>query len=390
MEFRESRRMKDVQSPMIPIVGEWIAAHPGTISLGQGVVHYPPPAEVSAAVSNATSTDPRLNRYGLVSGIEEYRSLIGDKVTRENGIEISDSNRIVTTAGSNMGFLNAVLAIGDIEDQIILLSPYYFNHEMAIAIAGCRPVVVPTNEEYQISLQAIEDAITDRTRAVVTVSPNNPTGAVYGEAILREVNLLCKEKGIFHIHDEAYEYFVYDGKEHFSPGTIADSSIHTISLFSLSKAYGMAGWRTGYMIIPAQLEVAIKKIQDTNLVCPPIVSQLAGAAALQVGREWCKTQIAGFSDVRNIVLDELSRLGDRCRLPKPEGAFYALIRVDTQRNDADLVEILIRDFGVAVMPGSTFGTGSGCYLRVAYGALNREKVAEGMGRLVKGLDKLVS
>ena len=389
MNKQVSQRMAQVQAPMIPIVGEWIAQHPETISLGQGVVHYPPPPAVAANIADTVGSNPRVNQYGLVRGLDDLQAVIREKVTAENGIHLEGKQSIVVTAGANMGFLNAVLAIADVDDEIILLSPYYFNHEMAVGIAGCRPVIVPTDEQYQIDIGALEAAITPRTRAVVTISPNNPTGAVYPQESLTAVNQLCGRRGIYHISDEAYEYFVYRGSRHFSSGSLSESHDHTISLYSLSKAYGMAGWRMGYMVAPSQLETAIKKIQDTNLICPPIISQLAALSALNVGSAWCRKHVASFEKVRDLVLSELDSLGDRCQVPQPDGAFYALVKVKTTLDDMTLVESLIRDYGVAVMPGNTFGVKGGCSLRIAYGALERQSVAEGMGRLVRGLDKLL-
>jgi len=383
-----SQRMQRVQSPMIPIVGKWVAEHPGTISLGQGIVHYPPPPEVSEAVAAATS-QMRTHRYGLVGGLDDLLEVVRGKLATENRIAVNEQRRALITAGSNMGFLNAVLAIADPGDEVILLSPYYFNHEMAIDIAGCRPIAAATDADYQIDLPAIEAVITPRTRAVVTVSPNNPTGAVYSAAALTAVNQLCRKRGVYHISDEAYENFVYGDQPHFSPASLPGSEEHTISLYSLSKAYGMAGWRIGYMVVPAHLETAVQKIQDTNLVCPPIISQVAAAAALNVGSDWCADQAAGFSNVRDIVLAELEKLGDRCRVPRPEGAFYVLAQLATDRDDVEIVETLIRQFGVAVMPGSTFRATGRCAVRIAYGALAQDTVAEGMDRLAGGLDQLL-
>ena len=389
MTHRSSDRIAQVQTPVIPVVGEWIKQHPGTISLGQGIVHYGPPDSVRAAVHRALDDDPRIDRYGLVRGIDDLLVPISDKLARENRLLTGGDATIVVTSGSNMGFLNAVLAIADVEDEIIVLSPYYFNHQMAIEIAGCRAVAVPTDATYGIDMAAIEEAITDRTRAVVTVSPNNPTGAVYPRDTLQLVNALCATRGIYHISDEAYEYFVYDS-EHWSPGSLPGASAHTISLFTFSKAYGMAGWRVGYMVIPTPLENAVKKIQDTNLVCPPIVNQLAAAAALAAGRTWCEQQTARFSDVRDLVLAELATLGDRCHVPVPNGAFYALLQLATDQDEMALVQSLIRDHGVAVLPGGTFGVESGCSVRIAYGALDADTVANGMQRLVRGLASLIS
>jgi aspartate/methionine/tyrosine aminotransferase len=391
MTHAPSRRIRAVQAPMIPVVGGMIRRHPGTISLGQGVVHYGPPAAVAEVVARAVREDSRVHRYGLAFGIDELLDAIRAKLAAENGLTVGPDRRLAVTAGGNMGFLNAVLAVADVGDEIILPGPYYFNHEMAVAIAGCRAVVVPTDADYQPDLAAIEVAMTSRTRAVVTVSPNNPTGAVYHESALRAINELCRRHGrAFHIADEAYEYFTYGGARHFSPASLPGSEGHTIGLYSLSKSYGMAGWRMGYMVMPASLDEPVKKIQDTNLICPPVLNQIAALAALGAGRAWCDVQTRDFARVRDLVLGELRRLGDRVHVPEPGGAFYALARVNTTKTDMELVEALIRDFGVAVMPGSTFGTPADtCYLRVAYGALDERTVAEGMGRLVRGLQALV-
>lgn len=386
MSHQPSTRIQNVQTPMIPVVGEWIAQHPGTISLGQGVVHYRSPKQArQAAIQSAEN--PRVDGYALVRGIDELLVQIETKVARENGIP-TEAQTCVVTAGSNMAFQTAVLAIADVGDEIILISPFYFNHEMAVDIAGCRTVTVPTDENYQIDFDSLQNAITKRTRAIVTVSPGNPTGTILSQASLEQVNRLCHEKGLYHISDEAYEYFVYDGKQHFSPGSLPNAANHTISLYTLSKAYGMAGWRCGYMAAPKHLEVGIKKIQDTNLVCPPIINQLAAAAAMKAGSDWCQSRIEGFQNVRDLVIDELASIKG-VDIPTPEGAFYALMRLDTERTDLDIVETLIRDNGIAVMPGQTFGVTEGCSLRIAYGALDRDTVSEGVGRLKTGLSKLL-
>ena len=217
-----------------------------------------------------------------------------------------------------MAFLNAVLAIADPGDEIILPAPFYFNHDMAIVLAGCRTVPVPTRPDYQLDLDALAAAITPRTRAIVTVSPNNPSGAVYPEAALRAVNALCRERGVFHIHDEAYEYFTYDGP-HVSPGAFAGAAGHTISLLSLSKAFGFASWRIGYMTIPEALFDAVNKIQDTNLICPGAVSQHAALAALDVGRPYCDAHVRVLAQVRALVYARLATLGDLVEAPDARG-----------------------------------------------------------------------
>lgn len=384
-----SSRMQAVQSPLIPIIGELIRSNPGTISLGQGVVYYDPPPEAIALLPKFLANSEN-HKYQAIQGIPPLLSAIETKLKADNRIEINGKNSIVVTAGSNMGFMNAILAITSPGDEIILQTPYYFNHEMAIIMASCRPVLVATDENYQLRPDAIAEAITERTRAVVTISPNNPTGVVYSEDVLQEVNQICRDRGIYHISDEAYEYFTYDGVKHVSPGAFPQSSEHTISLYSLSKAYGFASWRIGYMVIPEHLLVPIKKIQDTILICPPVISQYAALGALQAGAGYCKTHIRAIATVRQTVLDTLKHLEGLCKITPANGAFYFFLKVQTQLGAFELVERLIKEHRVAVMPGTTFGMEQGCYLRVAYGALQQETAAEGIERLVRGLHTILA
>ncbi len=375
--------MTDVQPPIIPIIGQWIRACPGAISLGQGVVSYgPPPAAVESLASFPRSDDD--HRYDAVEGTRALVAALRRKLAAENRIPDDPATRVVVTAGGNMAFMNAVLAVTDPGDEVLLQSPYYFNHDMAIVMAGCRMVPVATDERYQLRVEAIAQAITPRTRAVVTVSPNNPSGAVYPEAAIRAVNALCGERRLYHIHDEAYEYFTYGGTRHFSPGSIPGAEDHTISLFSMSKTFGMAGWRIGYMVIPAHLFEAVNKIQDTILICPPLASQHVALAALGVGSSYCRARVEQLAPVREGVLAAFDTIPDICMVPRPDGAFSCLVRVRLPLDPLTLVERLIREHGVAAVPGSAFGL-AGCYLRVSYGALDAQTVADGMERLVSGL-----
>jgi aspartate/methionine/tyrosine aminotransferase len=382
--FTESRRLAGVQTPVIPVVSRWIADTPGTISLGQGVVAYGPPAAALEA-ARTFGGSPADHRYGPVEGLPALVQVIEEKLAAENGIRVRPDSRVVVTAGGNLAFMNAVLAIADPGDEVILPAPYYFNHEMAVAIAGARAVPVPTGPDWQLDLDAIRRAMTPRTRAVVTVSPNNPTGSVYPEHTLRAVNALCRNAGVFHVHDEAYEYFVYEDARHFSPGSVAGAADHTISLFSLSKAYGMASWRVGYMVIPESLWNAVNKIQDTLLIAAPSISQAAAAAALGIGRAYAAGHLDALDRRRRAVFEALSAPGIPCEIPPSAGAFYFFLRVPTQVDPLTCCERLIREFGVAAIPGSAFGDQAGCSLRISYGALDQPLVEEGVRRLVAGL-----
>ena len=385
----QSRRLANVQTPVIPVVGRWIAETPGTISLGQGVVSYGPPAEAIAA-ARAFGNDPADHRYGPVEGLPALVAAIESKLAHENRIVVRGRSRVVVTAGGNLAFMNAALAVTDPGDEVIFPVPFYFNHEMAVVMAGGVPVPVPTRPDYQLDLAAIERAIGPRTRAVVTVSPNNPTGVVYSEASLREVNALCRRRGLFHIHDEAYEYFTYDDVPHFSPGSIDDAEGHTISLYSLSKAYGMASWRVGYMVIPESLWDAVNKIQDTILICAGAISQEAAIAALAVGKRYAAAGLQRLTALRQQFHAALTAPGEPFEAPASHGAFYYFVRVRTALDPLALTERLIRDHRVAVIPGDAFGETGRCAVRVSYGALDDQTAIEGLRRLVSGLRALAA
>lgn len=390
------RTIASVQPPVIPIVNGWIGQTPGTISLGQGMVAYPPPPEALRAAAEF-GRSPEQHCYGPALGEPELLRLIAGKLRRENGIDVENGYRVMVTAGSNMAFLSLLLAIAEPGDEIILPSPYYFNQEMAVRMLNCIPVAVPTDARWQLRLDALAAAVTEKTRAIVTISPNNPTGAVYPETDLRAVNELCRRFGLYHISDEAYEYFVYAdaghgdarrrGVRHFSPGGIEGAQAHTVSLYSLSKAYGFAGWRVGYMVFPEPMLPALLKIQDTNLICPPRINQAAAAAALKVGSAYCRDRLENLKAMRRRFAEALRPLQERklAALTLTEGAFYLMVKLDTARSDLELVQDLIRRFQIAAIPGSAFGLREGCHLRLSYGMLDPDQADAALQRLREGL-----
>jgi aspartate/methionine/tyrosine aminotransferase len=291
----------------------------------------------------------------------------------------------MVTAGSNMAFLNSVLAVADPGDEFILPTPFYFNQEMAIRMCGCEPVLVPTRSDWSLDVDALAAAITPRTRAIVTVSPNNPTGAVYSEADLRAVNALCARAGIYHFSDEAYEYFTFDGAKHFSPGSIPGAHEHTLSFYSFSKNFGMASWRVGYVVFPSALAEAMDKVQDTNLICASVPSQLLALEALRLGRSWLQPKLDDLARVRATVYSLLRELGDVAQFPRTDGAFYILMRLPGVDDALAFNRTMIEKHKVATIPGFAFGltdTRRGNYQRLSFGALAEETAAEGVSRFV--------
>lgn len=384
-----SQRVQSVQTPIIPTINALVRANPGTISLGQGVAYYGPPSQAYDAITKNLHSS-QLNGYGPVEGIPELTASLANKLQQCNDICIDKNNAIFVTAGSNMAFSSLIPAIADPGDEIILLTPYYFNHEMAIRLACANPVLVPTQNNFHPDIDAIKHAITDKTRAVVSISPNNPTGAVYSKEELTEINQLCAQFGIYHISDEAYEIFIYDQQTHFSPASLPEANAHTISLYSFSKAFGFAGWRVGYMVIPSSLFASLKKIQDTILISPPIVSQIAALGALSAPSEYIKNNLEEIIASRNICLEYLNKTDFLQTPATSEGAFYIFIKLNSENNDFKIAQQLIEQYGVATIPGSAFEAASGTYLRISYGALTRDTVSDGIKKLIRGLQTLLT
>ncbi len=382
--MNRSVRMDAVQAPVIPDVAALLRECPDAISLGQGVVHYPPPPEVFDAIRSfgGQASD---HHYRDAAGVKPLIDGLTRKLAQDNGIDVDEETQtLFVTAGSNMAFYHVVMCLCDPGDEVVVMSPFYFNHEMAIAMANAKVVVAGTDAQYGLQPEAVEAVLSDRTRAIVTISPNNPSGAIYDADALRQINEICRRRGIVHISDEAYEYFTYDDARHISPGSFANSAQHTVSLFSFSKSYALANWRVGYMLAPRWLLRGLQKSQDTILICPPVISQYAALAALRVGRAYCQPFVEELGKVRTMALEHLAPLGERCTVPTAAGAFYLLAQLDTPLESMRVVERLVREFGVAAIPGSGFGL-QGCFLRIAYGALDGETVAIGMDRLVRGL-----
>lgn len=381
---RTSQRIARVDLPIIPTIAALVRDHPGTISLGQGVVSYGPPDDALAALP-LRMREAGLHKYQAVSGYPPLVQALQAKLRTENGLDTTDSE-VMVTAGSNMAFLTAVLAVGDPGDEFLLPMPYYFNQEMAVRMCGCVPVPVPTRADWQLDIEALERAITPRTRAIITVSPNNPSGAVYPEADLRRISALCRDRGLFHFSDEAYEYFTYDGARHFSPGAIDGAAEHTISFYSFSKNFGMASWRVGYVVYPKDLSEAMNKVQDTNVICAPVASQLLALELLSRGRAAVDARVAELAQVRRAVHAALGALGDLAEFPRTEGALYVLLKLPGLAGDPlAFNRAMAERHRVATVPGFAFGladTRAANYQRLSYGALDGQTVAEGVARFV--------
>ena len=391
-----AQRLQRVLPPVIPVLGQWLAQRPGALSLAQGMVSWGPPAEVVEAVQHAlagASAGLELHRYGPMAGDPELLAAVRAELEAGQGLDL-DGSTLLVTAGSNMAFNAIAQVLLDPGDEVILPLPWYFNHVMAIQLAAGVPV--PVDAGLVPDPQRLKAAITARTRAIVTVSPSNPSGVVIPAAVLAAINRICADRGLFHISDEAYAAFVHGSEPHRPPGQASGSGSHTITLHSLSKTYGMAGWRLGYGAVPRQLLAGLAQVQDTVLICPPRLTQYAALAALRAGPSWYAPRIVALAARRQQLLAAVAtarRQGLPIRLAiVPDGAFYALLACATPLNGDLLVKRLVLEHGVAVLPGEAFGlaaSGGICYLRLSYGMLEPAPLATALERLFAGLAQLL-
>jgi aspartate/methionine/tyrosine aminotransferase len=356
------------------------------IDLAQGVPFYGPPDEAIVAATAALRRESGF-KYSTDSGFSSLREAITRKLTSENGVEADPCRNIMVTTGANQGFVSAILCVTRPGDHVLVLSPYFFNHVMAIQLAGCKPVIVDTDRNYQPLVERIGERITRRVKAVVLTSPNNPTGAVYSRDVINEIGALCAENDVYLISDETYEHFVYDDTE-FVSALAHDKAIdHTISLFSFSKSYGMSGYRIGYAVFPDGIYGEMLKVQDTLMICAPSPLQAAAEAAIKLGPAYPKQFIPRIEKVRRIFIERLTGL-DFVEMPVTNGSYYFLLRLVTKRSDWDIAKRLIEEYGVMTVPGAVFGARYRA-LRVAYANVDESLAEKGISRLTKGLQEIL-
>lgn len=355
------------------------------ISLGQGIPFFDPPEQGINAVCQGMRTNSGY-RYTVDAGLLTLRKKIAQKFFQQHCLSFDARHHIVVTAGANQAFMNAVLSITCPGDEVIFFRPTYFNYVMGVQLAGCTPIICETDEMYHPKIQDLKKKISEKTKAIVTISPNNPTGAVYTADELEKINDLCAEYDLFHISDEVYEYFVYDNVSHISPFVFDADLDHTIGLFSFSKAFAMSGLRIGYMVVPQCIYEDVIKVQDTIGICAPAVSQMAASAVIQLGNGYVSRFLPVFQKNRDL-LKSLFAKESMVNCPVLNGAYYVFLSYSGGISSWSLSRKLIEEYQVIVLPGSVFG--SEYSLRVSYGNLKTDDFKKGLYRLKEGLHQIL-
>lgn len=357
----------------------------GLISLGIGEPDFDTPEHIKEYAKEAL--DKGMTHYGPNAGLPMLREAIARKLKKQNGIEADPKSEIMVLVGANQAFIMGLATFLKDGEEVLIPSPMFVSYAPAVILAGGRPVEVPTYEENEFRLSAddLEKHVSDKTRALIINSPNNPTGAVLTKKDLEEIADFAVEHDLIVFSDEVYEHFVYDGVKNHSIASLDGMFERTITINGFSKTFAMTGWRLGFVAAPAWIIEKMTRFQMYNATCPVTFAQYAAAKALEDERSWkaVEEMRQEYDRRRNLVWKRLNEMG----LPtvKPKGAFYIFPRIrDTGLTDKEFSELMLKEAKVAVVPGSAFGKAGEGYIRISY-ATAYEKLEEAMDRMEKVL-----
>ncbi|NJE55314.1 pyridoxal phosphate-dependent aminotransferase [Thermococcus sp. 21S9] len=357
----------------------------GLISLGIGEPDFDTPEHIKEYAKEAL--DKGMTHYGPNAGLPMLREAISRKLKEQNGIEADPTSEIMVLVGANQAFLMGLATFLKDGEEVLIPSPMFVSYAPAVILAGGKPVEVPTYEEneFRLSVDDLEKHVSDKTRALIINTPNNPTGAVLTKKDLEEIADFAVEHDLIVFSDEVYEHFVYDGARNYSIASLDGMFERTITINGFSKTFAMTGWRLGFVVAPAWIIEKMTRFQMYNATCPVTFAQYAAAKALDDPRSWKAVEEMRneYDRRRNLVWKRLNEMG----LPtvKPKGAFYIFPRIrDTGLTDKEFSELMLKEARVAVVPGSAFGKAGEGYIRISY-ATAYEKLEEAMDRMEKVL-----
>jgi aspartate/methionine/tyrosine aminotransferase len=366
------------------------AAGEHVIGFGAGEPDFPTPAHIVEAAVIACR-EPANHRYTPTGGIPALREAIAAKTLRDSGYEVA-ANQVLVTNGGKQAVANAFAVLCDPGDEVLVLAPYWTTYPESIALAGGTPVVVSSDETtgFRSSVEDLERAWTPRTKALLFVSPSNPTGAVYTRDEIEAIGQWAVSKGIWVLTDEIYEHLVYGGAEHHSmPVVVPELAERCLVANGVAKTYAMTGWRVGWLIGPNDAIAAATNIQSHETSNVANVSQRAALAALSGSLDDVAMMRAAF-DLRRLTMTSMLNDIEGVVCVEPEGAFYAFpsvkgllgrsLRGRRPASSAELAELCINEAKVAVVPGEAFGAPG--YFRMSY-ALGDDDLVEGVTRLAK-------
>jgi aminotransferase len=328
------------------------------VNLAQGFPDFPAPEEIKQAAQAAVAAD--VNQYAITWGARNMRQAITAKMKSSYRMELDPETEITVCCGSTEAMIATLLAVCNAGDEVVVFEPFYENYGPDAILSGAKPRFVKLRPpsapggEWTFDEAELRAAFHEHTKAIILNTPNNPTGKVFTRAELELIRDLCVQFDVLAITDEIYEHILYDGTEHIPMATLEGMRERTVTINGMSKTYSVTGWRVGWTIAPPRITSAIRKVHDFLTVGAPAPLQEAGATALALPAEYYRRLAEGYRVRRDRLVPALEAAGFTCYLPR--GAYYVM--TDISRfgfaDDMGFSRYLVKEIGVAAVPGSSF------------------------------------
>jgi aspartate/methionine/tyrosine aminotransferase len=330
----------------------------GAVNLAQGFPDFAAPAEIKEAAQRAVAGD--VNQYAITWGAKNLRNAIARQMGVWQGIAVDPEKEITVCCGSTEAMISTLLAVCNAGDEVVVFEPFYENYGPDAVLSGARPRFVKLRPpasgggEWTFDEKELRAAFDKHTKAIILNTPNNPTGKVFTRAELELIRDLCLEFDVLAITDEIYEHILYDGTKHISMASLDGMRERTVTINGMSKTYSVTGWRVGWAVAPEKITNAIRKVHDFLTVGAPAPLQEAGATALSLPAEYYIKLAAGYRSRRDHLIPALEAAGFKCFLPR--GAYYVMTDISGFgfEDDVSFVKYLVKEIGVAAVPGSSF------------------------------------
>ena len=330
-----------------------IASEYNAINLSQGFPDFDPPKEILDELAKAAKEGP--HQYSITWGAQDFREALARKQQHFTGLKIDPNENIVVTCGSTEAMMVAMMSVCDVGDKVAIFSPFYENYAADTILSGSEPIYIPLNPpEFKVDLNKLEDAFKAGAKALILCNPSNPIGKVFTKEELLAIAKLVEKYDVFVITDEVYEHIVYEPNKHIYFSSLPGMFKRTISCSSLSKTYAMTGWRLGYVIAPKEIIENCKKVHDFLTVGAAAPLQRAAIVGLNFDDDYYAEVTKIYTKKKKLFLSGLDSIG--LKYYEPQGAYYVMVNIDEfgYKSDEEFAEKLIKDVGVAAVPGSSF------------------------------------
>jgi aminotransferase len=355
------------------------------VNLAQGFPDFEPPDAVKEAACAAIRGG--VNQYAITWGAPDLRAAIAGKAARYNGLAVDPERHVTVCCGSTEAMLSTLLAIVDPGDEVVVFEPFYENYGPDAVLCGAVPRFVRLREpDWSFDERELAAAFGPRTRVIVLNTPNNPTGKVFSTDELDAIAALCRRHGVIAVSDEIYEHILYDGARHVSIASLPGMEELSVTINALSKTYSVTGWRVGWAIACEEITAAIRKVHDFATVGAPAPLQAAGAVALGLPASYYEDARRAYAARRDVLLGALEAAG--LAPSRPAGAYYVMADISPFGfpDDRTFAEFLVREVGVATVPGSSFYTDPEAgRQRIRFNFCKREETLREAGRRLGGL-----